>query len=127
MGKIVGVGAVMIHANDPPALAQWYGDMLGIQTEYSEEDGCYYGELEDPGRSRITPFGIYPAQGILAGNSRAVMVNYRVDDLEEYVRELQQRGVSVEKVLAYEYGKFGYVTDPEGNPIELWEDIPVRG
>jgi len=123
MAKIVGIGAVMIHANDPAALAKWYSDRLGIQTEYSEEDGCYYGELDDAATGRFTPFGIYPAQGVLAPNSRSVMVNYRVDDLDHYVQELKLRDVVVDRVLVYEYGKFGYITDPEGNPIELWEDV----
>jgi predicted enzyme related to lactoylglutathione lyase len=122
MAKVVGIGAVMIHANDAEALARWYSDCLGIETEFSSEDGCYYAELKDRTSGKLTPFGIYPAQAPLAEASRAVMVNYKVDDLDEFVVEVEDRGVTVGQVLSYSYGKFAYVTDPEGNPIELWQE-----
>jgi len=50
------------------------------------------------------------------------MVNFRVQDLEGILRQLKAEGVTVdEKVEDLEYGKFGWITDPEGNRIELWE------
>jgi predicted enzyme related to lactoylglutathione lyase len=50
------------------------------------------------------------------------MSNYRVEDLDALVAALRAEGVEVdEKIEEYEYGRFAWVMDPEGNRIELWE------
>jgi predicted enzyme related to lactoylglutathione lyase len=49
------------------------------------------------------------------------MINFRVADLDELVNQLSAEGVDVKKAEESEFGKFGWVTDPEGNRIELWE------
>ena len=50
------------------------------------------------------------------------MVNFRVDDLDALLASLRAAGCAVdEKTHVDEYGKFGWVTDPEGNRVELWE------
>jgi len=50
------------------------------------------------------------------------MVNYRVENLVELLQVLGQEGVAIiGEVEEHEYGKFGWIMDPEGNKIELWE------
>jgi predicted enzyme related to lactoylglutathione lyase len=50
------------------------------------------------------------------------MINYRVEDLEALLEVLRSEGVQVDdKVDDSEYGKFGWVMDPEGNKLELWQ------
>jgi predicted enzyme related to lactoylglutathione lyase len=49
------------------------------------------------------------------------MVNYRVANLDRMLEQLRQNGVKVEKVEDLDYGRFAWVTDPEGNRVELWE------
>ncbi len=50
------------------------------------------------------------------------MVNYRVDDLEAMLAALRADGVAVDdRTGEGEFGKFGWLTDPEGNRIELWQ------
>jgi predicted enzyme related to lactoylglutathione lyase len=50
------------------------------------------------------------------------MVNYRVRDLDRMLAQLRAVGVKVEgKVVEDFNGKFGWMVDPEGNKIELWE------
>jgi predicted enzyme related to lactoylglutathione lyase len=50
------------------------------------------------------------------------MVNFRVRDLHAMLDQLRAKGCDVDdKVEDSEYGKFGWVMDPEGNRIELWE------
>jgi hypothetical protein len=50
------------------------------------------------------------------------MVNYRVDKLHPLLAALRAEGCRVEeKVEESEFGKFGWVVDPDGNKIELWE------
>ena len=53
------------------------------------------------------------------------MINYRVENLEELVKQLKSEGLSMlDEIAVYSYGKFVHLLDPEGNKIELWE--PVR-
>ena len=50
------------------------------------------------------------------------MFNHRVENLEELLVKLKEEGVQiVGEIEEYEYGKFGWIMDPEGNKIELWE------
>lgn len=57
-----------------------------------------------------------------APSRAAFMINYRVDDLHALIAALRAEGCQVEdKVDESEYGKFGWVIDPDGNKVELWE------
>jgi predicted enzyme related to lactoylglutathione lyase len=50
------------------------------------------------------------------------MLNYRVRDLDAMLAQLRAAGAKVdEKVENYEFGRFGWATDPEGNRFELWQ------
>ena len=50
------------------------------------------------------------------------MMNFRVDDLDRVLAELKAEGADVTDASEEsEYGKFGWVMDPEGNKIELWQ------
>ena len=52
------------------------------------------------------------------------MFNYRVDDLENLLKVLQEEGVTIAgEMETYDYGKFAWILDNEGNKIELWEPI----
>ncbi len=55
--------------------------------------------------------------------SRApLMLNYRVDDLDASLEALRAEGVQIDpKREDYDYGRFAWIIDPEGNKIELWE------
>jgi len=57
-----------------------------------------------------------------APSTSSFMVNYRVADLAGLLQALRQEGCNVlEKTDDSEYGKFGWVMDPEGNKVELWQ------
>ena len=50
------------------------------------------------------------------------MINFRVDNLDELLKALREEGVEVDpKVEESDYGNFGWITDPEGNRVELSE------
>lgn len=62
-----------------------------------------------------------------APSTASFMVNYRVEDLDALLAALRAEGCAVDdKVDDSEYGKFGWVVDPEGNKIELWQPPPGR-
>lgn len=55
-------------------------------------------------------------------SSKQFMMNYRVENLEELLKVLKEEGVEVvDEIQVVEEGKFGWIMDPEGNKIELWE------
>jgi predicted enzyme related to lactoylglutathione lyase len=50
------------------------------------------------------------------------MLNYRVRDLDAMLAQLRAAGAHVEeRIEEYDYGRFGWASDPEGNRIELWQ------
>jgi catechol 2,3-dioxygenase-like lactoylglutathione lyase family enzyme len=119
MARIMGVNAIILFANDPPALADWYRRRLGITTHLNLDDGNWYGEIDDPRSGLTFQFAIFPASEPLGPGRRGLMVTYRVDDLDLFLRGLEAEGLRIERVAA-DYGRFARLTDPEGNPIELW-------
>jgi len=52
------------------------------------------------------------------------MVNFRVENLNNLITVLKSEGVTiVGDIQTFDYGKFAWILDPEGNKIELWEPI----
>lgn len=68
-----------------------------------------------------TVFAIFPGVSKYFDSSeKPFMVNFRVKDLEDLLEQLKKEGVKVdEKIEKYDFGKFGWFYDPEGNKIEL--------
>ena len=53
---------------------------------------------------------------------QAWMINFRVVNLDRMIAQLRAKGIEVSlDPEIYPYGRFARLTDPEGNPIELWE------
>jgi predicted enzyme related to lactoylglutathione lyase len=125
MPEITGIGAIMIYANDPGRLSRWYDEVLGLGTIRDLNDGNYYGDVVDQRIDKTIHFGIYGALEPLAGNTHAVMVNFRFDDLPGLEERLAQRGIAIESTIEDMHGRFVYIRDPEGNPLELWSE-PLR-
>jgi predicted enzyme related to lactoylglutathione lyase len=50
------------------------------------------------------------------------MINFRVDDLDALLAQLRAAGVTVdERTDTNELGRFGWIMDPDGTRIELWQ------
>ena len=48
------------------------------------------------------------------------MINYRVDELDRFLAALEAEGVEIDpQGEEYDYGRFAWIMDPEGNRIEL--------
>lgn len=121
MEKVTGIGGIFFRVRDPALMAQWYRKNLGICSEDGHAD-FVWGDHERPGEVGRTVWSLFPADTDYFGPSRpAFMINYRVSNLERMLAQLRQNGVTVEKVEDYDYGRFAWITDPEGNRIELWE------
>lgn len=126
MERVRGIGGIFFKARDPKALSAWYRDNLGIPTEDWGGARLIWKQDDERGDA-FTVWSPFSADTTYFAPSEAsFMVNFRVEDLDAMLAQLRARGAKVdEKVEESEFGKFGWVFDPEGNKIELWQ--PPRG
>lgn len=115
--KVTGIGGVFFKAKDPVLLREWYKDKLGIN--YESWGSIFFWKDQSQGS---TSFSIFKSDSNYYENN--FMINFRVDELIPLLEKLKSEGVKVvEEVMEESYGKFGWIYDPEGNKIELWEPI----
>lgn len=123
MERVLRFGGVFLRSEDPQRLAQWYRENLGLDIE---ESWCGAVLPGAPAGSPLDVPGIwsaFPADTDYFGDRRnQVMVNFVVEDRDRMLEQLRANGCTVdEKVEQNEFGRFGWVTDPDGNRLELWQ------
>lgn len=124
MERVTGIGGVFLKARDPKGLAEWYRQHLGVPIEAGQTYGTFTaGARESAESPEQTVWSAFPDDTTYFAPSEApFMVNYRVADLDRMLDQLRAAGAAVdERVEDYEYGRFGWASDPEGNRFELWE------
>jgi predicted enzyme related to lactoylglutathione lyase len=115
MERVVGVGGYFLRAKDPAALGRWYRDCLGLD---ADEHGVWQPE------AGVTVFATFASDTEYFGSrAQQTMLNFRVRDLDAMLGQLRTKGADVAKETEDMdgVGRFGWVTDPEGNRIELWQ------
>lgn len=126
MKRVTGIGGIFFHAKDPVALRDWYKRHLGIDVQ--EWGGTAFTWTDEAGNPAggMTVWSIGAAgNDHFAPSKSSFMVNYRVEDLVSLLQTLRDEGCQVlEKMDDSEFGKFGWVIDPEGNKVELWQPPP---
>jgi predicted enzyme related to lactoylglutathione lyase len=118
MAKAVGVGGIFLKARDPKSLSAWYSEHLGIPVQYGASL-----VFEGPESAGTTVFSHFPETTDYLGEAaQRAMVNFRVDDLDELLKQLAAAGVRIDpKRDEASFGKFAWIWDPEGNRVELWQ------
>ena len=123
MKRVTGIGGIFFKAKDAPALQAWYKQHLGIDVQ--EWGGAAFTWADGDGKpvAGTTAWAINSADSKqFAPSTAPFMVNYRVDDLLGLISALREEGCNVlDTIDDSEYGKFGWVIDPEGNKVELWQ------
>jgi len=118
--RVTGIGGFFFRSKDPAALAAWYHEHLGIDPAPKS-----YGV--EPWRQEAgeTVFAPFSQDTKMFGRAELQwMINFRVDDLEAITAQLRTAGVSVEvDPETYPNGLFAQLSDPEGNPIQLWQPM----
>ena len=108
--SIDGIGGVFLYANDARALSSWYAHHFGLRLE-TYEDGKVYGtefkhrRLGDSAKVDSTVFSISQAKTTLPND------------------RLKADGIEIEKTEDFDYGRFAWIKDPEGNRIELYQPL----
>ena len=119
--QVTGIGGVFFKVNDPKGMTAWYRTNLGIQSRGGYTD-FKWREKDRPDEMGQTAWRIFPTNTTYFGQSTSpLMINYRVANLDRMLEQLRKSGVKIEKVENYDYGRWAWMMDPEGNRIELWE------
>jgi predicted enzyme related to lactoylglutathione lyase len=124
MSKVTGIGGVFFKARNPKELMEWYDQHLGIQFQHGF---IQFKWADDQGNKPTgsTTLSIFKEDSThFSPGEKSFMINFRVSDLRALLAELKEKGVTiVGDIQEYEYGRFGWIVDPEGHKIELWEPI----
>lgn len=123
MKRVTGIGGVFFKSKGPKELKGWYERHLGITPDKDGYVTFFWREKEDPDAIGFTAWDPFPHDTkYFLPSTAPFMINYRVDDLDALLAALRAEGVTVDdKSEESEFGKFGWIMDPEGNRIELWE------
>ena len=124
MIRVTGVGGIFLKSKDPKALGAWYKKHLGL--DVLEWGGAVLRWVDDNDQPTggMTIWSAGDGSNFAPSQS-PFMVNYRVADLAALLKSLREEGCEVlDKTDDSEYGKFGWVMDPEGNKVELWQPPP---
>jgi predicted enzyme related to lactoylglutathione lyase len=124
MKRVTGIGGIFFKSGDPDKLYQWYETHLGIRQSPDGSGATFeWREIDDSATTGMTVWSIFPHTTKYFDPSRSgFMINYRVDDLDTLLEELKKAGVEIDpRREDYDYGRFAWITDPDGNRIELWE------
>src|SRR5215469_14447271 len=115
MAKVIGLGGIFFKARDPKALGEWYARHLGLSID--NWGGAKWSE--DATRPGCTLWSAFADDTTyFAPSAQPYMVNFRVDDLRGLLAKLRAEGVTVDdRMDESEYGRFGWVMDPEGTRI----------
>jgi predicted enzyme related to lactoylglutathione lyase len=112
MAKVTGIGGMFFRAKDNAGLAEWYKTHLGVTDFWEQEAG-------------MTVFAPFRESTDYFPADKQWMINFRVDDLDAMMAQLQSAGIVTEtrpdEWDQPETGRFCRIHDPEGNQIELWE------
>lgn len=122
MKRVTGIGGIFFKSEDPEKLKKWYEGHLDIKSD--EYGGIFrWRDFENPEKMAYTAWGPSSKDtDYFLPSIKPFMFNYRVENLERLLEILKEEGVEVVgKIEEYDYGKFGWIMDPEGNKIELWE------
>ena len=116
MPQATGIGGVFLRARDPKALFAWYEKHLGLPT------GQGFFSIPAEHERAVITFAFFAEKDAYFPSSQPVMINFQVDKLDALLDKLIAAGVQVDsKRETYDYGKFGWFVDPEGNRVELWQ------
>ena len=123
MKRVTGIGGIFFKSPDPQALAEWYRLHLGFDVSPWGGASFSWATPDNPGGTGATLWTPFKADtSYFAPSAAPFMINLRVANLHALLAALREEGCDVVgEPQDSEYGKFGWVMDPDGNKVELWE------
>lgn len=124
MTPVLHLCGAFLQCDDPAGLAAWYADTLGLALQDWGGGACFglsWDHTTESGLKSHTILSLQKAKTPLGSSPRTCVVNLRVAGLKALVAGLQAKGMTVEGPTEDPYGSFAWLTDPEGNRLELYE------
>lgn len=120
--RVTGLGGVFFKSDNPTETKNWYKTHLGLNTD---DYGCTFWWKDTDGNDASTQWSPFKNDtNYFEPSKKDFMMNFRVHDLKALLEVLKEEGVTiVGEIQEYDYGKFGWILDPDGNKVELWEPI----
>lgn len=120
--KVLGIGGIFFLVANPQQTKEWYAKNLGLEiNDWGATFECGSASSPDePNYLQWSPFKT--GSDYFEPSKKEFMVNYRVQNIEGLVRQLQENGVTIlDEIASYDYGKFVHIMDADGHKLELWE------
>jgi predicted enzyme related to lactoylglutathione lyase len=127
MGRVTGIGGIFFKAENPQRLYEWYEKHPGIRQDVADE-GASFRWKDDGDPEGFAAWSIFKKDtDYFPPSTQPFICNFRVEDLDGLQEALRAEGVWIDpKREDYDFGRFAWIMDPEGNRIELWEP-PKKG
>jgi predicted enzyme related to lactoylglutathione lyase len=118
--RVTGIGGLFFKTKDQKSTKDWYKKHLGFNTD---DWGCTFWWKDEEGKKCSTQWSPFEKDSnYFEPSKKEFMFNYRVENLVELIKTLKEEGVTVVgEIEEFDYGKFGWILDNDGNKIELWE------
>lgn len=128
MKRVTGIGGIFFKCDDQKKQSEWYQKHLGIEIEDWGGGIFWWRDFENPEKKCSTSWSTFKKEtNYFSPGKKDFMFNYRVENLEELLTALKAEGIDqVGEMQTFEYGKFAWIMDPEGNKIELWEPVDEK-
>ena len=120
--RVTGLGGFFFKVKDPDQIKEWYKTHLGLPTDAY---GCSFWWKDEQGNDAMNQWSpMKDDTTYFQPSEKQYMMNFRVENLYELLKVLKSEGVQVGgEVEEYDCGKFGWILDPEGDKIELWDPV----
>tara|TARA_A100001037_G_scaffold95521_1_gene86941 strand:- start:2479 stop:2904 length:426 start_codon:yes stop_codon:yes gene_type:complete len=121
--KVIGIGGILFKSKNPDKAKKWYQENLGLPTD---QWGTMFKsrDIDNPDKVNYLQWSPFDKKtDYFDPSKKEFMINYRVQNIEEFVKVLKDKEITVlDEITEYDgIGKFVHILDPEGNKIELWE------
>lgn len=120
--RVTGIGGIFFKSEKPEQLYAWYEKHLGLKRNVQTQAVTFPWRDLESGQPGETLWSLFPRSSkYFEPSTASFMLNYRVDDIDAVVAALREEGIEILGREDYDYGRFAWIMDPEGNRIELWE------
>ena len=125
--KVIGIGGILFKSKNPDKTKKWYEENLGVVSTDSKYGTIYKSRnMDNPDIINFFQWSPLNKNSDFYNHSKKeFMINYSVQNIEQLVEDLRQKGTTiVDEIKEYEgIGKIVHIYDCDGNYCELWEQV----
>ena len=125
--KVIGIGGILFKSKNPDKTKKWYEENLGVVSTDSKYGTIYKSRnMDNPNIINYFQWSPFNKNSDFFNHSKKeFMINYNVQNIEQLVEDLRQKGITiVDEIKEYEgIGKIVHIYDCDGNYCELWEQV----